>query len=127
MWERFPLILMLTAPIFGQVGTSILTGKIVDVTNSAVAAAYVKVVNEASGATLTLRSNEDGLYRATALLPGTYRIEVHATGFDPVARTNVLVEIAQTLAVDFALQVGQQNVAVEVSEGAPALDTQTAS
>ncbi len=129
MWQRFqfPLILMLTAPIFGQVGTSTLTGRIVDVTNSAIAAADVKVINEASGATLTLRSNEDGLYRATALLPGPYRIEVHAIGFDPAARTNVLVETAQTLAVDFALQVGQQNVAVEVSEGAPALDTQTAS
>jgi hypothetical protein len=125
--RNFSILILLATPLFGQVGAGMLTGKIVDATNAAIPGAEVKVINEASGSTLALRSNGDGIYRASALLPGTYRIEVRAAGFDALARTNVVVEVAQTLAVDFALQVGQQNLAVEVSEAPPAIETQTSS
>ena len=115
MSQTLSFLLLLAAPLFGQVGAGMLTGKIVDETSSAIPRADVKVINESSGSTVALSTNNDGIYRASALLPGTYRIEVHAVGFDPQVRTNVVLEVAQTLAVDVALKVGQQNLTVEVS------------
>lgn len=121
------LFLLLAASLASQVGTSMLTGRVVDATQAAIPDGEVKVINEASGSTLSLRTNAEGIYRAAALLPGTYRVEIHAAGFEPLARKNILIELARTVAVDFALQVGQQNLTVEVSGDLPPIDTQSSS
>jgi len=125
--KKHLVLALLTATLHAQVGTSVLTGRIVDATDSAIPNVEVKVVNEASGSTTAVRTNGEGIYRATALLPGTYRLEVNAIGFDPVIRRNVVVEVAQTLSVDFSLQVGQQNQAIEVSEDVSTIETQSSS
>jgi hypothetical protein len=114
-------------PLTAQVGTSLLTGKISDATEAPVPAVAVKVINEASGSALTVSTNGEGIYRATALLPGTYRIEISLAGFEPLVRKNVVIEVAQTLAIDFVLQVGQQSQAIEVTGDTAPIDTQSSS
>src|ERR1700730_6305838 len=118
---------VLVLPVMAQVGTSSLTGRITDATNLAVPDVEVKVVNEASGATLTVHTNDQGIYRATALLPGTYRLETRLDGFDPLVRSNLLVEVAQVVAADLVLRVGQQNLTVEVVGDASQMETQSSS
>ena len=71
MSPKLSLLIFLVAPVAAQVGTSTLTGRIVDATPAPIPGADVKVVNEASGSSLVLRSNGDGIYQAPALLPGT--------------------------------------------------------
>jgi hypothetical protein len=115
------------ASLNAQVGTSTLTGRIVDGTNAAIPEVEVKVINADSGSSLDLRSNGEGIYRAAALVPGTYRIEVHAAGFEPVVRKNVILEVAQTVTADFVLQLGQQNLAIEVTDTLPLTDRQSSS
>ncbi len=110
-----------------QVGTSSLTGRITDATNATIPNAQVKIVNEQSGASATVFSNDEGIYRATSLIPGAYRIEVQASGFDSAVRRNVTVEVAQTLAADFALQVGQHTQEIEVTGDVAGIETQTSS
>ena len=121
------LIAFVAVPILGQVGTSTLTGRVVDATNSAIPNANIQVVNEGSGANLTVATNSEGIYRAAALIPGVYHVEIHAPGFDPLVRKNVVLEVAQTLAVDIALHVGQQELTIEVSADAPPVDSQSSS
>src|SRR5271154_5990244 len=94
------LLTLFVGSAFAQVGTSMMTGKIVDATGAAIPDAEVKVANEESGSTVLLRTNGEGIYRAPALIPGKYRVEVGVAGFDPQARKNIVVEVAQTLAVD---------------------------
>src|ERR1022692_1441239 len=110
-----------------QVGTGTLTGRITDATTAAVPGVQIKVVNEESGSTAAVLTNHEGIYRASSLLPGSYRIEARATGFDPVVRKNVVLEVAQTLAADFTLAVGQQNQTIEVTGDLASIDTQTSS
>src|SRR5450432_1342965 len=98
-----------------QVGSGIVTGNITDATSAVIPNVQVRVVNQESGSTAAVTTNQDGIYRAASLLPGTYRIETSVPGFDPVVRKNVVLEVAQTLAADFTLQVGQQNQTVEVA------------
>lgn len=122
------LTLLFTAlPLAAQVGSSTLTGRVVDASGAAVAAAEVKVVSQDSGVSQTLRTNPEGLYRATALLPGIWRIEVHAAGFAPEVRRGLTVEVAQTLAADFVLQVGANNQAIDVTADLMQLETQSSS
>ena len=127
LYVAITVLVFLAIPSAAQVGTSMLTGRIIDATQAALPDAEVKVVNEASGSTVTAHTNGEGIYRATALLPGTYRIEVSLSGFEPLVRKNVVVEVAQTLAVDFVLQVGQQSQAIEVKGDVPSIDTQSSS
>jgi len=113
--------------LIAQVGTSTLTGRISDPTGAAIPDVEVKVINQESGVSLTLQTNADGLYRAPALVPGSYRVEARATGFEVAIRKDLVIEVAQTLAADFTLQIGQQNLTVEVSADVPAIDTQSSS
>jgi hypothetical protein len=110
-----------------QVGTSTLTGRVSDATNAAIPNAQVKVVNRDSGSAVSVSANNQGIYRAATLIPGTYSVEVRASGFDPVVRKNVVIQVAQTLAADFTLQVGAQSQTMEVTGDLPALDSQTSS
>src|SRR5207245_1454675 len=110
-----------------QVGTGSITGKILDASTAAIPNVRVTVTNEDTGSTAILLTNNEGIYRATALIPGTYRIEAVNPGFENAIRKNAVLQVAQTLEADFVLQVGQQNNAIQVIEDAPALETQNSS
>src|ERR1022692_198086 len=127
MRRLFGVALFSLALAQAQVGTGTLTGRITDATTAAVPGVQIKVVNEESGSTAAVLTNHEGIYRATSLLPGTYRIESRVPGFDPVVRRNVVLEVAQTLAADFTLEVGQQNQTIEVTGDLASIDTQTSS
>src|ERR1700693_3724833 len=84
----------------GQVGTSVLTGRITDPTGSSIPTARIKVVNEQSGAEQSTLTNQAGAFRVGSLVPGPYRIEVEADGFQKLLRGPVILEVAQTIALD---------------------------
>ena len=119
--------ILMTGPLTGQVGSGVLTGRVLDESGSAIVDAGVKVLAQESGAVQSLRTNQEGLFRATALLPGVWSAEVHATGFDPQVRKNLTVEVAQTLAVDFVLRVGKSTQAIDVTADILQLETQSSS
>jgi hypothetical protein len=118
-------VLTLSIVAWGQTGSSTISGNIKDPTGAVIPGAKVKVVNEATGVAIDSVSNEEGLYRAASLLPGSYRIEVSLEGFDRLIRGPVVVEVGQVLALDLTLQVGQNNQTVTVSEAAPLVESQS--
>src|SRR5947209_11285458 len=95
-------------PATAQVGASTLMGRVADASSAAIPNVQVKVVNEDSGAAVSVQSNHEGIYRAAALIPGVYTMELRAAGFEPLIRKNIVIQVAQTVAVDFTLQVGAQ-------------------
>lgn len=57
------------------------------------------------------------------LQPGTYRIEVSATGFRSISRAGITLEVAQTATLNFALEIGSASQTITVSGTATLLDT----
>jgi len=110
---------------FAQSGSSIISGNIKDPTGAVIPGAKIKVVNEATGIAVDAATNEQGLYRASSLVPGNYRVEVSMEGFDRLVRGPVVVEVGQVLALDLTLHVGQNNQTVTVSEAAPLVESQS--
>src|ERR1700733_6836375 len=100
------LMILFAMLVAAQSGTSTISGIVNDPTGSPVPAAKIKIVNEQTGLSINLETNEAGLYRAGSLVPGVYRLEIEASGFEKVVRRPVTLEVGQVIALDLVLQVG---------------------
>jgi hypothetical protein len=124
---RIALILLLACALLlaqGERGT--LNGTVTDPTGAVVPGATVKVLNVATGVETTVQTTTAGVYRVPYLPPGTYKITVTAAGFKTAVRENVILGVAQTLTVDFTLEVGAVTDQITVSAEPPLLETGTA-
>ena len=113
------------ALLSAQSGTSSISGSIKDPAEAVVAGARVTATNLETGVHVETLTNESGLYRAPALVPGSYRIEVDAPGFDRLTRGPVTLQVSQSLVLDLTLQLGQQSTALTVSDAAPLAESQS--
>src|SRR5258706_7209832 len=121
----FVVFILLSATAWAQSGNSAISGNLKDATGAAVPGAKVIVKNLESGVQVETVTNDSGLYRAGALLPGSYQIEVDSDGFDHLSRGPITLQVSQTIAIDLTLQVGQQNQTVSVVEAAPLIESQS--
>lgn len=121
------LLTFTAAALIAQTGSGGLTGTILDGTGAPIPAVQVIVANEDSGARLETVANEAGVYRVTSLVPGTYRVEATAVGFEVLIRRGLVVTTGQTLAVDLTMKVGATSETVTVTEAAPLAETQSQS
>jgi Carboxypeptidase regulatory-like domain len=119
------LALAVRTPAFGQTFGEI-TGLVTDSTGGAVVGAAVTVTNPQTNFTRTEVTNTAGLYNFPSLLPGVYNIRVEISGFQSEIRNNVELQVQQVARLDFQLQVGAVTQAVEVTGGAPLLNTEDA-
>ena len=108
-----------------QSGNSTISGIVRDSSESAIPTANVKIVNVETGVQSHTVTNSAGLYRAGALVPGTYRMEADAVGFAHLTRGPLTLQVSQTLEIDLTLQVGEQNATVNVVEAAPVTESQS--
>ncbi|MBS1871595.1 MAG: carboxypeptidase regulatory-like domain-containing protein [Acidobacteria bacterium] len=122
---RLAPVLVAVALLRAQSGDSSVSGAVKDPAGSAIPAANITVVNIRTGVQQATFSNDSGLYRVGGLVPGSYRVEVDAVGFDHLVRGPVAIEVSRNLALDIALQVGKQSEIVTVTEGAPLVDSQS--
>ena len=113
-----------TVLLVAQSRTTSLTGLISDPKTLPVPKATVLVSNQATGVTITLQTNGEGLYQVDDLVPGSYRVEVSAPGFKTEVRAGLLLETGQTGRFDAVLQVGEVNETVEITDAAPLLQTE---
>src|ERR1039458_3544072 len=108
-----------------QSGNSTISGSVRDASEAALPAARVKITHVETGVQFETVTNSAGLYRAGSLVPGSYRIEADAVGFDHLTRGPVTLQVSQTLALDLTLQVGQQTALGNVMETAPVTESQS--
>src|SRR5690242_13233544 len=119
------LLFTLVAACFGQSGTSAITGSVKDGSGAAIPGTRIAVTNENTGAAQNIVSNETGAFRAGSRVPGTYRVEAEAEGFQKVLRRPIVLEVGQTVALDLALELGKASETVIVTEAAPITESQT--
>ena len=112
--------------LFAQGERGTFNGTVTDPSGAAVAGAKVQMVNPATGLEFNTVTNDAGIYRMPSLPSGTYRITVTSPGFKSALRDNVVLSVAQTLTLDFVLEVGNISDSVTVSSEAPLIETGTA-
>ncbi|MBL8219034.1 MAG: carboxypeptidase regulatory-like domain-containing protein, partial [Bryobacterales bacterium] len=111
--------------LYGQIGTSTITGRVTDSTGAVVPGVNITVVQTGTNFTFNAVSNAEGLYRVQSLQPGMYRLTFEAQGFKKALRDNVELRTGDTLAVDMGLTVGNVTESVEVTGATALLETET--
>src|SRR5918912_2792925 len=104
--------------------TGVITGVVQNEKGEVVAGATVRAVNVGTNATREARTSDEGVYEISQLAPGTYRVEVEATGFSKSVQDNVVVNVLQRTTVNTSLKVGSVTEVVNVTaENAPLVET----
>jgi hypothetical protein len=124
--QRFVLSVGTAMALFAQGERGTFNGTVIDPSGAAIVGAAVKMTNPANGLEFNAKTTEAGVYRMPSLPPGTYRITVASPGFKSAVRDNVVLSVAQTLTVDFTLEVGNVSDQVTVSSDPPLIETGTA-
>jgi len=118
-----PLLLQLCSSLSAQSVSGSITGEITDASGGALAGAVVDVVNLATSVHSLTKTNDVGSFSVLNLIAGAYRVDVNASGFKPVTRPRVQVDIGSVLRLDFKLEVGNVQERVTVVGDAPLLET----
>ncbi len=123
-------ILLIVMLAFSRVtfaqGLTALTGRVTDPTGAVIPGVEITITNVATGAARTVVSNEQGIYTATQLQPGTYNVKAELAGFKPKASNNVVLPVEVTVTLNLALEVGAVTDAIDVSATAEVVNTENA-
>jgi len=125
MFQSLLLALAFTASALAQTTLGTLTGRVVDPSDAAVAAASVRATNTDTRLEYRTTTTATGNYVLQQLPVGPYELQVESPGFRKSLRKGITLNVAQTLTVDARLEVGQVDQTVEVSGELPALQTST--
>jgi hypothetical protein len=105
-----------------------LSGTITDASGAVIPQATVTIaLNGAGGQSRVVKSNGSGNYTATNLPAGSYTITIAATSFETLSEHDVVLNVAQSRAVNAQLHVGSENQVVTVEDNPVAVDTQNSS
>jgi len=120
----FLLLLVALAPLpaFAQSSNGTISGTITDDTGAALPGVSVTATNVATSVTRTVVTNATGHYDTPPLVPGTYKVSVELSGFQPVTRNNVVVNVGSVAALDLRLKAGVSET-MTVTAAAPLVET----
>ncbi len=113
------------AAIYAQSDRGTITGTISDPAGAVIANAAVEARNTETGATYPVEATSTGNYTIVQLPAGTYELSVSVPGFKKFIRQGLIVQAAQTIRVDAALEVGNATESVTVEAAAPLLKTES--
>jgi hypothetical protein len=114
-------ILAMSAVMFAQAPTGVISGTVVDQSGAVIPSATVTITEKATGTIRSLSTNNSGLYSAAALLAGDYDIRVEATGFKTIVR-QAAVAAGNTTTVDVQMSLGQASDVITVEGQAAAIN-----
>jgi outer membrane receptor protein involved in Fe transport len=110
-------------PLYAQQDTGSIDGRVLDEQKAAMPGVTITAKNVATGLTRSVQSSTSGTYHIGSLPAGTYDITAEITGFSTMLRKDVVVPVATTISVDFALRVGNLSETVTVTGEAPLVQT----
>ena len=98
-------------------------GRVTDAAAANVPGAAISVNNDATGFARSVESNSDGIYVVPNLPLGTYTVKIAKEGFDVERHTNIVLDAGTEAVIDSQLKVGSLSSTVEVTSGAPIVET----
>ncbi|HEX4230415.1 MAG TPA: carboxypeptidase regulatory-like domain-containing protein [Bryobacteraceae bacterium] len=125
-------LLAMSLAVFGSLSilaqsTGRISGTIVDPSGSVVAKAAVTCTNSQTGLTRDTETNQDGIFVFPDVPIGTYTVTATAQGFQTVRRENISLLTGQSLELKFSLSIGATSQTVQVTSGAPLVQTDSSS
>ena len=124
-WVVLAAFLLLAAPGLKAQDLATIVGTLTDSSGAALPDAQITVSNSDKGFTRVVSSDSTGSYSVIRIPLGRYSISVEKAGFQNEVRTDVKLDVGQTLRVDIQLKVGSVSDKVEVSANAVAVETET--
>src|SRR5258708_5778812 len=118
-------LLMVTGIAYAQgVGASgDIKGTVTDPSGAVLAKATVTATDAQRGIKRSDVTNGQGQFQITGLPPATYSVTTQISGFQTEILKNVVVNIGQSVIVDFHLKVSQTSESVEVTTEPPIVET----
>src|SRR5689334_17381151 len=110
---------------FAQSDRGTITGTVSDPAGAVVASAPIQAKNIETGVVYEGATSSTGNYTLVQLPVSNYQVTVTVPGFKKYTRSGLTVQVAQTLRIDVALEVGATSDAVTVTEAAPLLKTES--
>ena len=93
--------MLMSVAAFAQVTTSALGGRVVDANGEPVVGAAVVATHEPSGTVYGVVTNTDGRYAINGMRAGgPYKVEISCLGYSTVAFTDVVLQLAETFALN---------------------------
>ncbi len=124
MLTRFLLAAVSAAGLLlAQLDTGSVNGTITDPSGAAVSAAQVTLRNEATGATRTAVSNEQGYFVFPAVSSGHYTLQTQVPGFKAYERTGIVLQVNQHITAPIVLELGESTEKVTVTASAAVVET----
>src|SRR5260370_16532181 len=102
------------------------TGRVLDPNAGVIVQATVAAKNVDTGIETTVHTNEDGIYHFADLGPGNYEFSVSKRGFKVIVKPGVTLHVADTVSMNFTMQVGDVKETVTVEAAAPLINTKPA-
>src|SRR5258708_869046 len=98
-------------------------GRVTDPSGAVIGDAEVEIKNVETNVSVTVKTNQDGLYTIPSLHPGHYLINVRKPGFKSVTVTELSLNVQDNVVRNFALQVGSIAETVTISADDLHIDT----
>ncbi|HEY0080757.1 MAG TPA: carboxypeptidase regulatory-like domain-containing protein [Pyrinomonadaceae bacterium] len=100
-----------------------ISGNVRDAQGSAVPRAEVTILEESTGQTRTVTTDEDGAFSVPSLPVGRYSVSTAPQGFKKTIATGIDVHVSERVVVELTLEVGQVTETVTVTGAAQLVET----
>ncbi len=115
------------ATLNAQVDTATIVGTVHDASGAVVPQASVTATATDTNIRVATRSDAAGDFVITPLKIGNYAVTVEAQGFKRETRAGIVLQVQDRVRVDFTLQVGSLNEAVNIEADVPVVQTESSS
>lgn len=127
LFALFGFLIALPFAAIAQTTTATIVGTISDPSGGQVPNAKVTARNIDTGLIRSVMTGEDGNYRIEFLPVGNYSIEIiPSSGFKKAFKGDIVLMVNDTARVDFALEVGQIDETVTITDETPQINTSSA-
>lgn len=119
---RVPVLVisaLATSALGAEAQSGAVSGSVTDPQGAAVPAAQVVLARTPAGTTLATVTDSTGRYGFPVVEPGTYQIEVRASGFRVAREASVSVQVGQSLTRDVSLALSSFTDVVSVTGAVP--------
>ncbi len=121
------LVALTAATASAQQTTGTVLGRVLDDQGAAIPGATVTATSPSTGFSRTGVSDAEGVYRLSALNVGLYDVAVELPGFASEERKGVIVNVSQTITLDFALKIATLSETVTVTGESPLIEATVSS
>lgn len=105
---------LVSSQMFAQSSTSVVEGIVQDATGAVIQNCEVNLMNRETGARLTTRTNQEGVYAFLSVQPGVYSLEASKEGFKSYSIDNFRIAVAQRATHNILLGLGSASTTVTV-------------